>query len=107
MCSIYNKRKLIMPSLPTNPTHVQIDEYVNEATKEELITKYNTIGPDMMGFTHPIDEYLKFKIEEKIPEIKNKNGGRRRSSKKHPTARRRRRSSKARKSRKARATRRR
>ena len=110
---MYNKRKLIMahvtsdsapspPTLPIDPTCVDIDNYVNSATKDELKLKYSTIGPNRMGIIHPSHEYLKSKIEEKFPDL-NTSGGRR-SSKKHPTARRRR-SSKARKSRKVRKSR--
>jgi len=99
---MYNKRKLIMSSLSTNPTHDEVDKYVSTATEADLKDKYNKIGQSMMGVVHPTDKYLKSKIEERFPYLKT-NGGRR-SSKKNPTARRRR-SSKARKSRKVRKSR--
>ena len=94
------------PKLPPNPTHADIDAFVNSAQSDVLKNTLSSISPGYNGLYHPSDEYLKEQIEKKL----NINGGRRRS-KKRPTARRLRRrsskSSKARKSRKARTTRRR
>ena len=102
MCSMYNKRKLIMsttlsPKLSDNPTRQDIDKYIESANTDELKDKSRELESKPVYYAHPVNDYLKEQIKKKITRSK---GGRRRSSKSHKkssTARRiRPRSSKAR-----------
>jgi hypothetical protein len=80
-----------------NPTQKEVEEYVKNASLDELASKVSKLNPNHDDLLHPAD---KFFIEEYN---KRKQTGGRRRSKKRPTARRR--SSKARKSRKSRKSR--
>jgi hypothetical protein len=85
-----------------NPTRNEVEEYVKNASLDELASKVSELkAKQKQTVLHPAEGFF---IEEYNKRIKK--AGRRRPSKKQ-SARRRRRSSKARKSRKSRATRRR
>lgn len=108
MCSMYNKRKLIMstplsPNLSENPTRQDIDTYIKSANTDELKDKLSELKSKPGYYAHPGNDYFEEQINKKIT---GSNGGRRRSSKssKKQSARRRR-SSKARKARRSRKAR--